>query len=159
MRYRLDDPESRRFPFFDEMRSEGVTDYIAVPLLFTDGTIHASSWTTRNKGGFTDDHLAALRSVIPPLSRRRRDRQQIHRHIDSATAGQSGLDSRSEHIKALADASLKWLGTDVGQPHNRGNRRSGCRNVCVISWTGQKVRMIAVCMRTSSAGTISLCTA
>jgi adenylate cyclase len=30
--YRLDDPESNRFPFFDEMRAEGVTDYIALPL-------------------------------------------------------------------------------------------------------------------------------
>jgi adenylate cyclase len=69
VRYRLDDPESRRFPFFDDMRKEGVTDYIALPLFFTDGTIHASSWTTREAGGFTDEHLAALRSLIPPFSR------------------------------------------------------------------------------------------
>ena len=32
VRYRLDDPESRRFPFLDDMRAEGVTDYIALPL-------------------------------------------------------------------------------------------------------------------------------
>jgi adenylate cyclase len=69
VRYRLDDPESKRFPFFDDMRTEGVTDYIALPLLFTDGSIHASSWSTRAEGGFTDAHLAALRDVIPPFSR------------------------------------------------------------------------------------------
>jgi adenylate cyclase len=69
VRYRLDDPESRQFPFFDDMRTEGVTDYIAIPLLFTDGSIHATSWTTKVAGGFTDEHLAALRSVIPPFSR------------------------------------------------------------------------------------------
>ena len=69
VRYRLDDPESQRFPFFDDMRAEGVTDYIALPLLFTDGSIHASSWTTTAEGGFTDEHLAALRAVIPPFSR------------------------------------------------------------------------------------------
>jgi adenylate cyclase len=69
VRYRLDDPESKRFPFFDDMRGEGVTDYIALPLHFTDGSIHASSWTTRAEGGFTDAHLAALRDVIPPFSR------------------------------------------------------------------------------------------
>jgi len=69
VRYRLDDPESRRFPFFDDMRKEGVTDYIALPLLFTDGTIHASSWCTKAEGGFTDAHLAALRAVIAPFSR------------------------------------------------------------------------------------------
>lgn len=69
VRYRIDDPESRRFPFFDDMRAEGVTDYIAIPLIFTDGSIHASSWTTKAAGGFTDEHLAALRAVIPPFSR------------------------------------------------------------------------------------------
>src|ERR1700759_450374 len=69
VRYRLDDPESRRFPFFDDMRAEGVTDYIALPLLFTDGSIHASSWCTRAAGGFTDEHLTALRDVMPPFSR------------------------------------------------------------------------------------------
>src|SRR5713101_7620118 len=45
-RYRLDDPESRRFAFFDDMRAEGVTDYILLPLRFTDGTAHASTWAT-----------------------------------------------------------------------------------------------------------------
>ena len=69
VRYRLDDPETRRFPFFDDMREEGVTDYIALPMRFTDGTMHATSWTTKAPGGFTDAHLAALRAVIPPFAR------------------------------------------------------------------------------------------
>ena len=69
VRYRLDDPQSRRFPFLDDMRAEGVTDYIALPLLFTDGTIHASSWTTRAENGFTNEYLDVLRSVIQPFSR------------------------------------------------------------------------------------------
>ena len=69
VRYRLDDPETRRFPFFDEMRAEGVTDYIALPLRFIDGTSHASSWSTRAPGGFSDEHLAALRTLVRPLAR------------------------------------------------------------------------------------------
>jgi adenylate cyclase len=69
VRYRLDDPESRRFPFFDDMREEGVTDYIALPLHFTDGTMHATSWTTKAPGGFTDEQLAALRAVVQPFAR------------------------------------------------------------------------------------------
>jgi adenylate cyclase len=69
VRYRLDDPESARFPFFDEMRAEGVTDYIAIPLRFIDGLINASSWTTRQPGGFSDEHLQALRSLVAPLAR------------------------------------------------------------------------------------------
>ena len=69
VRYRLDDPESRRFPLFDDMREEGVTDYIALPLPFTDGSIHASSWTTKEASGFADEHLAALRRVVSPFAR------------------------------------------------------------------------------------------
>jgi adenylate cyclase len=69
VRYRLDDPESRRFPFFDDMRKEDVTDYIALPMHFVDGSTHATSWTTKAPGGFTDEQLAALRAVIPPFAR------------------------------------------------------------------------------------------
>src|ERR1700730_9003076 len=69
VRYRLDDPESRRFPFFDDMRGEGVTDYVALPLLFTDGTTHASSWTTKHADGFSDEQIAALRTIVRPFAR------------------------------------------------------------------------------------------
>ena len=43
VRYRLDDPQAAKFPFLDDMRAEGVTDYFAAPLLFADGSIHSSS--------------------------------------------------------------------------------------------------------------------
>ncbi len=69
VRHRLDDPESKRFPFLDDMRAEGVTDYIALPLLATDGSAHASSWTTRRPDGFSDEQLNGLRSLMPPLAR------------------------------------------------------------------------------------------
>jgi adenylate cyclase len=69
VRYRLDDPASQRFPFFDDMRGEGVTDYVALPLLTTEGFTHASSWTTKHTGGFSDDQLNSLRSLMPPLTR------------------------------------------------------------------------------------------
>jgi adenylate cyclase len=69
LRYRMDDPDGRRFPLFDDLRLEGVTDYIALPLLYTDGTVHVASWTTKEPGGFTDEQLAALRKVVLPFSR------------------------------------------------------------------------------------------
>jgi adenylate cyclase len=69
VRCRLDDPASEHVPFFDDMRAEGVTDYIALPLLFTDGSINASSWTTKQPGGFSGDELAALKTVVVPLAR------------------------------------------------------------------------------------------
>ncbi len=69
VRARPDDPQSERFPIVADMRAEGVTDYVALPLLFTDGSVHASSWTTRQPGGFTEEQLAALRQITTPLSR------------------------------------------------------------------------------------------
>src|SRR5882757_9150135 len=67
--YRLDDPESTRFPFFDEMRAEGVTEYVVLPLHFTDGSLHAASWATKQPGGFTKEHLSVLRSTLLPFTR------------------------------------------------------------------------------------------
>jgi adenylate cyclase len=69
VRYRIEDPESRRFPFLDDMRAEGVTDYVAIPLRFTDGLVHASSWTTKQAGGFTEEQLEGLRALVRPLAR------------------------------------------------------------------------------------------
>jgi adenylate cyclase len=69
VRYRLGDPESRRFPFFDDMRTEGATDYIALPHRFIDGTVQASSWTTKAPGGFTDAQLDVLREIASPFAR------------------------------------------------------------------------------------------
>ena len=69
VRGRMDDPDSKRFPFLDDMRAEGVTDYIAVPMPFLDGSIHATSWVTRDPGGFSDDDIAAIRTIMAPLAR------------------------------------------------------------------------------------------
>jgi adenylate cyclase len=64
----LDGPDGKRFSLFDDLRNEGVTDYIALPLLHIEGC-HASTWTTRQPGGFNDEQLKALRSLMPPLAR------------------------------------------------------------------------------------------
>jgi adenylate cyclase len=69
VRARIDDPASKRFPIVEELRAEGVTDYIAMPLPFINGTLNASSWTTQQPGGFTDEQLAALRRIVTPLAR------------------------------------------------------------------------------------------
>ena len=69
VRARVDDPASQRFPIVADLHAEGVTDYIALPLRFIDGSIHATSWTTKQPGGFTDDQVAALRRIVTPLAR------------------------------------------------------------------------------------------
>jgi adenylate cyclase len=69
VRARMDDPSSSRFPIVEDLRAEGVTDYIALPLPFIDGTVNASSWSTKQPGGFTDEQLAMLRKIVKPLAR------------------------------------------------------------------------------------------
>jgi adenylate cyclase len=64
-----DTPDAKRFPLLAELREEGITDYLALPLLNVDGSVHASSWTTKQPGGFTDTQIKAIRDLIPPLSR------------------------------------------------------------------------------------------
>src|SRR5437667_2293489 len=68
VRYRLDDPESKRFPLLDDLRAEGVTDYVARPLFCTDGSVHPTSWTTQHPDGFNDAQLVTLRTIIPPFA-------------------------------------------------------------------------------------------
>lgn len=69
VRGRVDDPDGVRFPIVNDMRADGATDYIAMPMPFLDGSVHATSWMTRHPGGFTDDHIAAIRTIVTPLAR------------------------------------------------------------------------------------------
>ena len=69
VRVRADDPASKPFPVVEDLRAEGVTDYLALPLLFMSGQVQASSWTTRQPGGFTDDQIDWLRQLVIPLAR------------------------------------------------------------------------------------------
>lgn len=64
-----DAADNTRSQILDDLRAEGVTDYIAIPLLFRGGATHASSWTTKQPGGFTDAELDGIRFVISPLTR------------------------------------------------------------------------------------------
>jgi adenylate cyclase len=57
------------FPVLSELRAEGITDYLASPLVFTDGAIHAVTCTTRQLGGFTDAQIAGIEAIITPLAR------------------------------------------------------------------------------------------
>ena len=52
------------FPILEELRAEGITDYLASPLIFTDGAVHAATWSTREPGGFTDAQLAGIEAIV-----------------------------------------------------------------------------------------------
>jgi adenylate cyclase len=70
LRRKLTDPDCAvDFPVLSELRAEGITDYLASPLVFTDGAIHAVTCTTRQAGGFTDAQITGIEAIITPLAR------------------------------------------------------------------------------------------
>jgi adenylate cyclase len=70
LRRKLADPDCAvDFPVLSELRAEAITDYLALPLVFTDGAIHAVTCTTRQPGGFTDAQRAGIEAIITPLAR------------------------------------------------------------------------------------------
>ena len=70
IRRRIADPGCPMdYPVLADLRSQGATDYLAVPLEFLNGEVHVASFSTRRPGGFTDGEIAALRRVLPPLTR------------------------------------------------------------------------------------------
>src|SRR6516165_6457378 len=62
-------PAADETPFLTELRAEGVTDYVAAPLIFTDGSLHCATWSTNHPGGFTDEHRAQMRQIMQPFAR------------------------------------------------------------------------------------------
>ena len=70
LRRRLTDPDcAMDFPVLQELRAEGVTDYVALPIFFTDGAVHLVTCTTRQAGGFTDAQIAGIEAIMTPLAR------------------------------------------------------------------------------------------
>jgi adenylate cyclase len=65
---RLEEPPAPGdFPMYAELRADGLTDYVALPLCFSDGARHAVSWSTAAPGGFSEAHLALLHGLHPLL--------------------------------------------------------------------------------------------
>lgn len=56
---------SREFPFFDDLRSEGFTDYAAFAIPFGNGARNALTLTTRRPRGFTAAQIALVQAVLP----------------------------------------------------------------------------------------------
>lgn len=70
IRQRLDlpTPAPSEYPVYAELRAEGMTDYLAMPMTFCDGSRHAVTWATRREGGFTRAEIRALSELLPMLA-------------------------------------------------------------------------------------------
>ncbi|MES5483746.1 adenylate/guanylate cyclase domain-containing protein [Bradyrhizobium sp. INPA03-11B] len=63
-----DPSQGRKHALFDDMRAQGLTDYVAWPLLHTLGKRHVVTFATDRAGGFDDADIARLRNVLPVLA-------------------------------------------------------------------------------------------
>ncbi len=69
LRRRLADPDCPRdFPILTDLDEEGVTDYLILPIPFSDGRSYACSWATKAPGGFTDRQVERLQAIMPTFS-------------------------------------------------------------------------------------------
>jgi adenylate cyclase len=58
----------RKHVVYDEMRTKGLTDYVAWPLYHTLGKRHFVTFATDRRGGFDDTHIAGLLKLLPVLA-------------------------------------------------------------------------------------------
>ena len=81
VRRHLEGPDPRiDFPVLEELHGLGATDYVAVPLTFSDGQINILTLVSDRAGGFTTNQLGHLYEILPNLAR------QIEAHAHRASA-------------------------------------------------------------------------
>jgi adenylate cyclase len=61
-------PSEGEFPILKDLRREGITDYIVLPVPFSDSTNKAVSLATTRTNGFSDGEIALFTAMIPAFS-------------------------------------------------------------------------------------------
>ena len=83
VRRRLEEPDcTLDFPVVRDLKSEGATDYVAMPFRFSDGQINVMSMTSFAAGGLSTAHLGEIYEVLPMLGRL----FEVHAQRRTATA-------------------------------------------------------------------------
>lgn len=93
----VDEPEFR-FPVMDELRAMGCTDYVAMPLTFSDGTVNTLTLAGDAPEGFTTDHLGNLflnAGVIARIIESHAQRQTMASLLDTYLGPRSSKRVRS----------------------------------------------------------------
>jgi adenylate cyclase len=63
-----DPAQGRKHGLYGELRSLGLTDYVAWPMHHTLGKRHMVAFSTDRRGGFDEAHIAVLRGLLPILA-------------------------------------------------------------------------------------------
>ena len=62
------EPKDDEHPIWQELRANGVRDYLAMPMVFADRTINVMTVSTRDPVGFSDDDVARLQALTSLLT-------------------------------------------------------------------------------------------
>jgi adenylate cyclase len=83
--------EQDDFPILADLRAEGGTDYVAMPLVFSDGKINFTTWTADRPGGFSSEELEEIWEFMPALSLRMEvlERRDVTRQLLSVYLGKA----------------------------------------------------------------------
>ena len=57
------------FPILEELHAEGATDYVAMPVTFSDGQINVLTIASDRRGGFSTAHLGHIYEILALLAR------------------------------------------------------------------------------------------
>ena len=119
IRRRLDvDTEQDDFPILADLRAEGATDYVAMPLVFSDGLINFTTWTADRPGGFNTEELSEIWEFMPALSLRMEvlERRELTRQLLSVYLGRNtgGRILSGEILRGVAEGirAAVWY-TDI----------------------------------------------
>jgi adenylate cyclase len=69
VRHRLSETPAGQSIVLDDIRGQGVTDYVAFPLISTDGSVDTVSWSTHEPAGFSDADIKNIERIVPALAR------------------------------------------------------------------------------------------
>jgi len=68
VRQKLDQNNTLQIELYNELSDEGYTDYVALPLTYSNGGRAPIALATKAAGGFSDEAVALLKSMMPALS-------------------------------------------------------------------------------------------
>ncbi|MDN3719859.1 DUF427 domain-containing protein [Roseibium salinum] len=115
IRQKLDsNPDEFNFPILEDLRQQGVTDYVAMPLPFSGGRINVMTLACDDPDGFTTANLGLVFECSALISRLFRSlRPDLQRHVSVGNL------SGQAHRRAGA-----WRGNPAGRRrcHRRGDR-------------------------------------
>ncbi|MBL4739860.1 MAG: DUF427 domain-containing protein [Sneathiella sp.] len=115
IRRRLEGPNAQLdFPILEDLVSEGATDYLAMPITFSDGQINILTLVSDQPGGFSAEEIVQIYEIMPTLSR-----------------------LFEAHALRLSSSTLlqTYLGADAGQRVMKGQvKRGDGENIHAALW-------------------------